>query len=122
MRMWMIEPKFLCQKHLLGEHGEIHKHRHNFVKEHSIAGRRGQIEPESMETRHNELAAEMSCRGYAHNSPYSLPNLSMYDLTDFKVDIQKSFDDLMDRCLCCAERIKSLQYLNCNRKNNYEHS
>ena len=120
--MWMIEPKFLCQKHLLGEHGEIHKHRHNFVKGHSIAGRRGQIEPESMETRHNELADEMRRRGYSHKSPYSLPNLSMYDLTDFNVNIQKSFADLIDRCPCCAERIKSLQYLNCNRKNNYDPS
>ena len=24
MRMWMIDPKLLCRKHLLGEHLEIH--------------------------------------------------------------------------------------------------
>jgi len=39
MRMWMVEPKLLCKKHLLGEHNEIHKHRHNFVKKHSVKGR-----------------------------------------------------------------------------------
>ena len=24
MRMWMIDPKMLCKKHLLGEHVELH--------------------------------------------------------------------------------------------------
>ena len=37
MRMWMVDPKWLCRKHLLWEHVEIHKH--NFVKHHSIAKR-----------------------------------------------------------------------------------
>jgi len=23
MRMWMISPKFMCIKHIVGEHGEI---------------------------------------------------------------------------------------------------
>ena len=61
MRMWMVNPKILCRKHLLGEHGEIHKHRHNFVKQHSITKRieLGQIEPSSMESRHDELVKEM---------------------------------------------------------------
>jgi len=39
MRMWMIDPSLLCRKHLLGEHNEIHKHRHNFEKHHSVTGR-----------------------------------------------------------------------------------
>lgn len=30
MRMWMIDPKLLCRKHLLGEHNEIHKHLPSF--------------------------------------------------------------------------------------------
>ena len=36
MRMWMLNPKFLCRQHLLGEHSEIHKFRHNFVKKHKV--------------------------------------------------------------------------------------
>ena len=58
MRMWGIDPKFLCQKHLIGEHGEIHKHRHNFVKKHKITKRITpivQIEPENMQKRHEDL-------------------------------------------------------------------
>ena len=41
--MWMIHPKFLCKKHLIGEHGEIHKFRPSFVKGHKIEGRRRQV-------------------------------------------------------------------------------
>lgn len=108
MRMWMLSPKCLCRKHLLGEHGEIHKFRHTFVKGHSIAGRKGQIEPSAMQTRHDELAAEMLCRGFQHTSPYTLPDLSHYDLTGFVVDRQKSAKDLSFRCGFCKNRMELL--------------
>ena len=39
MRMWMIDPKLLCRKHLLGEHGEIHKHLPSLRKGHRVDGR-----------------------------------------------------------------------------------
>jgi len=110
MRMWMIDPKLLCRKHLLGEHGEIHKHRHNFVKQHSIAGRLSpivQIEPIEMERRHNDLAAEMIRRGCKHQSPYSLPDLSYlpHEHIFAKVDQEQSIRDLCERCKDCRERI-----------------
>ena len=92
----MIDPILLCNQHLLGEHGEIHKHRHNFVKGHSILGRKGQIEPASMSQRHDELAIEMVKRGMNHKSPYVQPDLSSYDLTDFIVDKQFSLVDLSE--------------------------
>lgn len=105
MRMWMVDTAILCRKHLLGEHGEIHKHRHNFVKGHSISGRRGQIEPESMQKRHDELAEEMLRRGFNHNSPYVQPDLSHYNLNGFVVDKDESLRDLYSRCSECR-RIK----------------
>lgn len=101
MRMWMIDPRRMCRKHLLGEHGEIHKHRHNFVKGHSIAGRRGQIEPEAMQDRHDVLAAEMARRGFRHTSPYAQPDLAAYDLAGFVVDRAASERDLRGRCVEC---------------------
>ena len=112
MRMWMIDPKLLCTKHLLGEHGEIHKHRHNFVKQHRITKRISpvvQIEPMHMETRHDELAAELIRRKYNHNSPYSQPDISyLKDSEKFaKVDINNSLMDLINRCPECAKRIKN---------------
>ena len=106
MRMWMVNPKKLCQKHLLGEHGEIHKHRHNFVKRHSIEGRRGQIYPEKMKVRHDELAEEIISRGMNHKSPYEQPDLSTYNLQGFVVNIEASLQELQNRCQRCSERIR----------------
>jgi hypothetical protein len=66
----MINPSLLCNKHLIGEHGEIHKHRHVFEKQYSVSGRISpvvQIQPQDMEKRHNELAKEMSIRGSITN-------------------------------------------------------
>jgi hypothetical protein len=102
--MWMVEAKMLCNRHLLGEHGEIHKHRHVFVKGYKIEGRKGQIEPASMGSRHDELVREMFRRGMQHKSPYSQPDLSGYDLTGFVVDRSASLADLIGRCQDCKER------------------
>jgi hypothetical protein len=105
MRMWMIDPVLLCRKHLLGEHGEIHKHRHNFEKKHSIKNRilKGQIEPLSMKTRHDELAEEMLKRGFRHDSEYSMPDISYLDdfERNFKVNKKQSIEDLHERCSDC---------------------
>lgn len=115
MRMWMIHPAQLCNKHLLGEHGELHKFHHNFVKQHRINGRISpvvQIEPASMQFRHDELAVEMLRRGMNHKSPYSMPDLSYLGEKAFvKVDPKVSLADLSNRCSKCAERIEQIQQL-----------
>lgn len=104
MRMWMVDPQTMCTKHLLGEHGEIHKHRHSFVKCHKIDGRRGQIDPAKMSMRHDELAAEIERRGYQHKSPYVQPDLSSYDLSNHGVDIIEADIELRNRCEACRAR------------------
>lgn len=111
MRMWMVNPSLLCVTHLLGEHYEIHLHRHNFVKHHSIAGRISPIvliEPANMGTRHDELATEMTRRGYNHNSPYELPDLSYLssEQRNAKADTEYNLRDLADRCPACKKQIE----------------
>lgn len=111
MRMWMINPRTMCRKHLLGEHGEIHKHKHNFEKKHRISGRISPIvliEPSQMQTRHDELAREMLRRDYNHKSPYELPDLSYLDVDerDAKANVWYNINDLHNRC----EECKSLYY------------
>ena len=104
MRMWMVDVKKMCRKHLLGEHNEIHKHRHVFIKHQSIKGRVGQIEPKSMETRHNELAEEMVRRGYHHMSPYVQPDMSYYvNEMSWEVDVENNIKDLTNRCPECKK-------------------
>ena len=112
MRMWMLPPEYLCRKHLLGESNEIHKHKHNFEKHHSIKGRIFPIvliEPENMKSRHDELAQEMIRRGYNHNSPYEQPDLSYLpdDQRYAKVDLEYNLNDLCERCPECRERIEN---------------
>lgn len=102
--MWMIDPEFLCRKHLLGEHGEIHKFKHSFVKKHKMSGRIGQIEPLSMGKRHTELAKEMLRRGYNHKSPYEQPDVSY--LPEMLVDKSFSVQDLKQRCAECCKRLE----------------
>lgn len=110
MRMWMITPRLLCDKHLLGEHGEIHKHRHNFEKGHKIDGRlypEVQIEPASMERRHDVLADEMLKRGMNHKSPFEQPDISYLpdDQQKSTVNTYSSVIDLCDRCPACRAKI-----------------
>lgn len=114
MRMWMTDPKYLCRKHLLGEHGEIHKHKHNFVKHHKIDKRISpivQIEPSSMQKRHDELVIEMKNRNYNHNSEYIQPDISYLPIEQqtAKVDLEYSLNDLHNRCEECRNRFKELQ-------------
>lgn len=113
MRMWMIDPDLMCNKHLLGEHGEIHKHCHNFVKKHSVRKRLElrQIFPSLMKKRHDELAQEMIRRGMKHNSPYEMPDISYLGeeglIVPTEQDIQNNLIDLAGRCEECRDLINS---------------
>ena len=111
MRMWMIEPKYLCRNHLLGEHSEIHKHRPSFVKQHSVRGRVfpvALIEPKNMKIRHDELAIEMLSRGYNHQSPFEMPDISYLsdEEKNARANLSYNVDDLKKRCSECKKRFE----------------
>lgn len=111
MRMWMINPKLLCNKHLLGEHGELHKFIPSFKKRHRIDNRVSpvvQVELTSYQSRHDELAEEMLSRGMNHKSPLpELPDFSYLPREQFeaKVDRDTSKVDLYKRCNDCKLRL-----------------
>ena len=111
MRMWMIDPKQLCDQHLLGEHGELHKFLPSFHKQYSVTNRVSpvvQIELGSYQERHDELAAEMVKRNMNHNSPLPpLPDFSYLPQEHYeaKVDRETSIVDWKNRCEKCRERI-----------------
>ncbi len=74
MRIWDIEPKYLCQKHLIAEHRELHG-AWNII----TLGKKGYSNhPETkrwfgktkaLYIRHEKLVKEMKERGYKHLSP-----------------------------------------------------
>ena len=115
VRMWMVDPRTMCRKHLLGEHGEIHKHRHNFVKGHSVAGRvaGNACEPAAMKARHDELEAEIRRRAVEAgrkppSSPFEMPDISYLppEHRDFRVDVEASDRELRRRCEDCRKMME----------------
>ena len=107
----MVKPNFLCDKHLLGEHGELHKFIPTFKKRYRVDKRFSpvvQIQFKGYQERHDEIAAEMLRRKMNHKSPLpELPDFKAiypqyYDKT---VDISVSTEDLISRCEKCKERL-----------------
>lgn len=104
MRMWMIEPKYLCINHLLGEHKELHMIVGSILKNKSIKGfiEKGLIEIHNINNRHRELIGEFKKRKYEHKSP--LPYFIPQKLGN--ININNNLEDLKKRCSKCRERIK----------------
>ena len=96
----------LCRQHLIGDHGELHKHLHVFIRKYSIAGRRGQISPLYMKSWHNALAAEMTNRGYNHKSKFQQPNLTYLPYEDLvgKANEEEVLEKLQN-CPECRKRL-----------------
>lgn len=112
MRMWMVDPIFMCRRHLLGEHGELHSFIQSWRKHRKIDRRitGNAIEPNSYKKRHDELAAEMIRRGMRHCSEIEQPDFSYLPVwqKDFKVDRKKSLNLLLERCPECRKRYQNI--------------
>ena len=115
MRMWMVPPKVLCRKHLLGEHVELHMLVGAINKEKRLNGflEKQLIFPEWIISRHEEIAREIVIRGYNHDSPlqeitkfgyfsYLIHNTPTYTLEDV---MNRNLEVLWDRCEECKKRI-----------------
>ena len=103
MRMWMVDPRILCRKHLLGEHVELHmaaawlrlgKHIDGWVDGNCL-------EPRSIGARHKALADEMTRRGYRHASPLRQPRIAKYQHPIAKVYRKAALQELLRRCPAC---------------------
>ncbi len=107
MRMWNVNPELMCRKHLLGEHVEMHMFLGTLSKGKSVDGyvRTGLVEIHNIKARHDELAQEMTKRGYRHHSPMS--NSPLLLRSGF-VDVEKSNKELQSRCPECRKRSTSL--------------
>lgn len=104
----MVPARFMCRKHLLGEHVEHHMLVGSINKGLSMAGfvANNLLEPRSILTRHDELVQEMQRRGYKHNSPLTGVDLSGLpeEHAAAVVDGESSLLDLLGRCPDCAAR------------------
>lgn len=107
--MWIgVEPKKLCDQHLLGEHKELHmevgslkNHPHGqaIVEGHV---KKGQVVLSQIAQRHSLLVEEMIQRGMNHNSPLEVEKLHENELYDVdNNDIEYNRKDLSNRCDDC---------------------
>lgn len=74
MRIWDLEPKKLCRKHLVAEHGELHalwsiliNNKKGFSKHPETLRWKGKLK--ALYLRHERLVKELKKRGYSHYSP-----------------------------------------------------
>ena len=106
MRMWMVEPKIMCRKHLLGEHVELHMLVGHLQRGRRIDGyvKNNCAQPRSINARHKALAKEMKRRGYRHASPPRQPRVLANQYPEAVVDSVAALADLVGRCPECRER------------------
>ena len=117
MRMWLVDPRIMCQKHLCGKHSEMH------CFAGSLKGRKkldrfilhNLLEPKKLNIRHEELYKEMIARGYKHESPLEDTSQLIYYLSseqkNHKLDKAASLKTLLERCPKCFDRYKQLMIL-----------
>ena len=104
MRMWMVDPKYLCKKHLLGEHVECHMFVGTILKNKSLKGYKKNklVEVHNLKKRHNQLVEEMIRRGMNHQSP-----LKEFEEFEYgEVDKIENLKELTKRCSRCKELIE----------------
>ena len=112
MRMWMVDPKHMCRKHLLGEHVELHMFLGAMQRGTSMSGflENNLLEPLSLYSRHDDLVREMQIRGYRHDSPMTktMVSNSVGLLSNAakvtRIDRQAAATELFDRCPECRAR------------------
>ncbi|MHA2353488.1 MAG: pyrimidine dimer DNA glycosylase/endonuclease V [Candidatus Thorarchaeota archaeon] len=112
MRMWMVDTKTMCRKHLLGEHVETHMILGTLKSGIRLDGyvRNNLLELKSLKKRHDEIAAEMVRRGYNHQSPLDWMDEEADsvnqtdDVKNSKVDKLLALGDLHSRCSECREK------------------
>lgn len=101
MRMWKVPVSLMCNKHLCGEHYEMHMFLGCIKKNKSLKGyvEKGLVEVHNLKNRHIDLSNEMMKRGFKHNSDVGY--IDLYKAG--KVDISNSIKELCNRCIKCRE-------------------
>jgi hypothetical protein len=119
MRMWMVNPRVMCGRHLFGEHRELHaiigmiKNPKLHASLKGLASR-GFLELSSIYSRHQQLHTEMGLR---MNKQYTseLQEVELWDTG--KVDPLVSINELHTRCKQCRRRITILNLGGSNESN-----
>lgn len=120
MRMWMVNPRILCRKHLLGNHVEDHMFLGHLKLKRKVDGyiKNNLLEPLNLKKDHDQLVIEMLRRGYNHNTPLTYePQILKYlgeEYLNHRIDLNASLCELLSRCNDCKARYIKLMEENIN--------
>ena len=105
MRMWKVDPKLMCNRHLFGEHLDMHmfvgmiksgREIKEFIDD-------GSIETGNIEFRHKELVKEIKARGFEHET-----SLSCNFDPSGKIDPIKNIEELKSICSDCRRIMEKI--------------
>jgi hypothetical protein len=112
MRMWNIDPRLMCRRHLLGEHVEMHMFASCIDMDKNLQGymNNGLVDLEYIEQRHEDLAQEITTRGYNHYSPLLMSDIYRYaknlGITFLgEIRVKDNMEILKGRCPECRRLI-----------------
>jgi hypothetical protein len=115
MRMWMVDPRIMCFKHLCREHCEVHRLVANLRKGRDVRSYllRQVIDISSIYARHKELEDEIMARGGKLDSPLSVAECVAFArwYGSTTVNIGRSLADLSDCCKECRKKIGRFIYI-----------
>lgn len=99
--MWNVDVKRMCNKHLLGEHVEMHMFKGCLDRKKSIKGYidTGLVEVHNIKKRHDIIAKEMLRREMNHKSPLDVNFAEGKKIG--RVDVKRNVLDLKNRCKNC---------------------
>jgi hypothetical protein len=102
--MWKVDPAYLCNRHLLGEHVEMHMFAGTLRVGKSVQGYldNGLVDLDCIKLRHDQLAEAMVLRGMKHRSPMGRNPTAR---TERSVDFLGNLRELVRRCPECRARI-----------------
>jgi len=111
MRVWDLDPRLLCGRHLLAEHGEIHavwsvvtENRKGYSNHPETKRWRGRLK--ALYLRHEKTAKEMEKRGFRHRSPLDEGLATGNAIQDELLDPIEAQERLLsEKDPECAERI-----------------
>ena len=108
MRMWNINPRKMCDQHLVGEHYEIHMFFGVISKGKNIKGYidKGLVEVHNIKSRHDILVKEMLRRNMKHHSPM----LQEIQCSAPIGSINKAENEIIlyNKCISCHQRMDAV--------------
>lgn len=124
MRMWAVNPRRMCNKHLVAEHYEMHMFAGSMKRKIDLTGyvTNNLLAPRKVKARHDALAEEMVRRDLNHKSPMDKSPDAEYLPEHIKkaiMLISESEEELYTRCKQCAT-INDEYIKQCSRKGKLE--